>query len=94
MVEGVFRQPKNSMPEIKSLYLFLSVDPDDGNEGVCAAPLGNLAFPIPMIAADEIRLGQLRPLAQQLATELQMRIKLVKLSVREELETFDPANTC
>lgn len=77
-------QPKNTMPRIESIYAYLSVDPDDGNEGVVAAPLGNLGC-VPLIAADKARLAQLQPIAEGLAKMTRMKIRLVKFTKREEI---------
>jgi hypothetical protein len=35
----VVLMPKNEMPRIDAIWAFVSVDPDDGNEGVLSAPL-------------------------------------------------------
>lgn len=82
--EGFLHQPKNTMPLINSLWAFLSVDPADGNEGVCAATIGNTLMPL--IAADEARLASLRSHAEKIAKRSGRKIKLVKFTTREEVE--------
>jgi hypothetical protein len=76
-------QPKNTMPRIDSIWAFVSVDPQDGNEGVCAFNSG--IHMMPMIAADPKRLEQLTPLAESLALRTGMTIKLVRFTAREEI---------
>jgi hypothetical protein len=85
---ALFQQPKNTLPKIIEIFAFVSVDAVDGNEGVCAAPFGPTLMPL--IAADRVRMEQLQPLAQQIADAYDMKIKLVRFSVREEIKTFTP----
>jgi hypothetical protein len=85
----IFQQPKNTLPSIESVYLFVSVDAEDGNEGVVGAPYGGQMC-LPMIAADEKRLEQLMTLAQQLSTAFNMKIRLIKLSHREVIKEINP----
>ncbi len=85
----IFQQPKNTLPSIESVYLFVSVDAEDGNEGVCGAPMGSVGC-MPLIAADEKRLEQLMTLAQQLSTAFNMKIRLIKLSHREVIKEINP----
>jgi hypothetical protein len=85
----LFQQPKNTLPSIESVYLFVSVDAEDGNEGVVAAPYGGQVM-MPMIAADEKRLSQLMPVAQQISTAFNMKIRLIKLSHREVIKEINP----
>lgn len=82
--ESLLLQPKNTMPRINAIWAFVSVDAKDGNEGLCAAPVGGMLMPL--IAADEARLKNLRPLAEQLARMSGMTIKLVKFETRTEVE--------
>lgn len=81
--------PANTLLRIDKVFMFVSVD-KDGNEGVCAAPLWPGGDPIPMIAADEARLKNLIPLAEQLSKLTGMTIRLIRLHTREELRTFTP----
>lgn len=85
----IFQQPKNTLPSIESVYLFVSVDAEDGNEGVVAAPVGPVGC-MPLIAADEKRLEQLLPTAQVLADLGNMKIRLIKLSHREVIKEINP----
>lgn len=85
---GVFLQPKNTLPRINHLWLYVSVDAEDGNEGVVAAPVGGVMMPL--VAADDKRLSQLTPIAQKLSNISKMKLKLVKFSHREEIHEITP----
>lgn len=85
MSDPMLVQPKNTLPKIETVYAFVSVDPLDGNEGVCAAPMGGLGL-VPLIAFDAARLESIRPIAADIAKMSGMKIKLVKFTQREEVE--------
>jgi hypothetical protein len=72
----------NYLPRIEHIWAFLSVD--EGGEGVVSmtTKFGHM----PMVAADEMRVKQLRPIAQAVAAQTGVRIRLVKFTVREEVE--------
>jgi hypothetical protein len=86
----LFVQPKNTMPRIESIWAFVSVDPIDGNEGVCAAPLTGVM--LPMIAADKDRLEILIPMAEYIVAQTGIKIKLVKFTTREEVHEYGSQN--
>lgn len=73
---------------IKSISAFISVDPNDGDEGIIGtrAPDGSM---MPMIAADEDRLNSLRPIAEQMAAHLPHEVKLVRFTNREDVEVIE-----
>lgn len=79
----LLHKPKNTLLRIDAIYAFVSVD-DDGTEGVCAMTTPGLGL-TPLIAADETRLKQLIPLAESLARTSGMKIRLIKLTTREEI---------
>jgi hypothetical protein len=79
----VFRQPKNTMPRIESIWAFVSVDQEDGNEGVAAASFGGVLMPL--IAADEKRLAMILPIAEHIKATTGIKLKLVKFTTREEV---------
>jgi len=85
----IFLQPKNTMPRIESMYAFLSVDENDGNEGIVAAPMGPVGC-MPLIGADEKRLSELKPLAQEIANITKIKIRLVRFTKREEIGFIQP----
>jgi hypothetical protein len=80
--------PKNTMPRIDAIWAFVSVDPEDGNEGVCAAPLLGPGSMVPLIAADEARLKSITPIAEHIAKASGMVIRLVKFTNREVIQQF------
>lgn len=84
-MEPFVHDPDNPKHTIDSIYAFISED--ENGEGVCAASNGT-ALIMPLIAADERRLELLKPIAQELARHTKKKIKLVKFSVREDLETI------
>jgi hypothetical protein len=83
----VVHAPKNEMPRIDCIWAFLSVDEEDGNEGVCATMLPNGSM-MPLIAADEKRLQSLWPEARRIAQMTGRRCRLVKFHTREVIEEF------
>jgi hypothetical protein len=80
---SMWLQPKNTLPKIEQLWAIVSVDAEDGNEGVCAAMIGGVVMPL--IAADQKRLDQLLPIAKQVSADTGTRFRLVRFSNREEL---------
>jgi len=72
---------------ITSIWAFMSVGPDD-QEGIVGELLGS--HWMPFIAADEHRLVQLRPLAARIAKASQSEVRLVRFSVREDIEVIAP----
>lgn len=82
----LFQQTPNTMPVIKEIWAFVSVDPEDGNEGVCGVVTDGVMMPL--IASDVARLEQIRPIALRLALDTDMQIKLVKFTQRVEVETL------
>lgn len=86
---GLFRQPKNTMPQIGSIWAVLSVDEADGNEGVCSIRVGDSWMPL--IAADEKRLAIIRREGAALARVTGKKLRLVKFTAREEVWAWDGA---
>jgi hypothetical protein len=81
--EGLFIQPHNTLPQIDQLWLVVSVDANDANEGVCAAMVNGVMMPL--IAADEKRLDQIKTLALAVKRKTGMKLKLIRFSQREEI---------
>jgi len=79
---------KNTLPRIDVIWAFVSVDPEDGNEGVLSAALLGPGSQVPLIAADEARLNSLWPIARAIAKITGLRCRLVKFHTREVVETF------
>jgi hypothetical protein len=87
-MSAVVLTPKNTMPRIDSIWAYLSVDPDDGNEGVLSAPLLGPGSQVPLIAADEARLKSIGPIAEKIAQATGRRVRLVKFATREVVREF------
>lgn len=80
----IINDPPNTL-KIDSVWLFISQDAD-GNEGLVAATLGQLFTPL--IAADKERLDQLRSIALESSKLTKKKIKLIRLTAREEIEVI------
>lgn len=72
---------------ISEVYAFVAVH-DDGDEGIPAWKMGDTWTPL--LASDAERLDVIRTIAQVSATTSGVPHKLVRFTVREELETIDP----
>lgn len=79
--------PKNTI-FINEIWAFVSVDPEDGYEGVIWGPLMGPGSMVPLIAADVKRLDSLWPVARKIAALTGRKCKLVKFWNREEIEEF------
>ena len=71
---------------ILTLSAFVSINPDDDEEGV----LGELVNGVwmPFIGADPDRVASLRPRAEAIAKAAGRDVELVRFSVRESLEVI------
>lgn len=88
LTEGIYIQPKNTMPEIKFMYAFVSVDPEDENEGIIAEFFPHLHAWLPLVAADDARVEQFKPIAKRIAQRLAHPVRLVKFTTREVIEEY------
>jgi hypothetical protein len=77
------------MPKITECYLFVACDTGPDDEGI-AAFLAKSDMWLPMVAADKSRVDSLRGMAQRVANESGDVVRLIRFSVREELEVFEP----
>lgn len=75
------------METITEMFAFIAVD--ETGEGVLAVQTSD-GMMMPLVGADLARIDSLRPIAQQLATAHNQTIKLIKFTVREELEVIRP----
>jgi hypothetical protein len=75
------------MFRIQHVHAWVSVDADD-EEGIIGF-MGPDRQWMPMIAADEARLRQLRPFAERTAKATGRPVRLLRFTVREELETIE-----
>lgn len=69
--------------KIKTISAFIAED-ENGEEGIVAHKIGDSWCPLVM--ADEKRIQSVRPIAKKLSSESKKRVKLVRFSVREDLE--------
>lgn len=78
----------NYLEKITEVYVFASVD--EGGEGVVgeSVNLGMQNVFMPFVCADKARMESLKPRAKEIARLSGKKIKLIRLSVREELEEF------
>lgn len=70
---------------IEAIHAFIAVDGDD-EEGIIGQRMGDSW--LPFIAADIQRLEQLRPIAEAIAEATGQEVRLVRFSVREDLEVI------
>lgn len=78
----------NYLEHIDSVYAVLSMD--EGGEGIVGAPIGPDGSMIPLIAADVARLKDFTIIAKVLATKIGWRMKIVKFTMREDIEEIQP----
>lgn len=71
--------------KIKTIHAFIAED-QDGTEGIVGTRIGSDW--LPFVCADEARIASFRPLAEQIAKGTNKQIKLIKFSVREDLEVI------
>lgn len=85
--------PPNTMPHIGKVWAYLSKD-ENGNEGVCAVFSGAFGTSlIPLIAADQVRLAALTPIAERLARESGKTITLVEFTGRVDVRQISGASS-
>jgi hypothetical protein len=71
---------------IDAVWMAVSVD-ENGDEGVCAVNVNGSWMPL--LAADEARLPFVIQQATDIAAATQQLIRIVRLTVREEIKTID-----
>lgn len=76
---------------ITELWAFIAVG-DDDEEGVIGAKMPNGSW-LPFVMADNRRLEQLRPMAEDIAEASGKTVRLVRFSVREDIETLGKRET-
>jgi len=84
----VYLNHKNELLKIEQVYVFVSVDKD--GEGIVGQTIQMMGAPVfmPFVCADKARMESLKPLAKKIAKESGKKIKLIRLSVREEIEEY------
>lgn len=77
----------NGEVKIDQMFAYIVVD-DDNTEGIPAFDGGGITMP--MVGADMARIESLNPLAEVMAKRLGKKVTLVRFSVREVIEVFEP----
>ena len=81
-------RPINYLEKITEIYVFVSVD--EGGEGIVGMTKninGKDTF-MPFVCSDKATMESIKPVAKKLAEENNIKIKLIRLSVREEIEEY------
>ena len=87
-MKTVVHKPANYLEKIKEVYVFASVD--SGGEGIIGQTVnvGGRSTFMPFVCADKARMESLKPIARQIARDSGKKVKLIRLSLREELEEY------
>lgn len=72
------------MPRIKEMFAFITEENGPGDEGLIGIAMNGQWMPF--VGADMERANALKPLARSIGEATHKKIKLVRFSVREELE--------
>lgn len=88
MSEMIDVTPGKNYMKITEMYAFVSSDPD--GEGVVAQSMNMMGqqMMMPFVAADKARMESIKPLAKHIAKTQGKKIKLIKFTVREDLEEY------
>lgn len=73
---------------IDEMYAFVQTDPKDQTEGVIG--FHTTDGWLPMVGADTARVEYLRPVAQEIATAMGREVRIIRFTVREEIEVIQP----
>lgn len=79
----------NHLEKINEIYAFISSD--ENGEGVIAmqVEIKGQELYMPFVFADQMRIPFLRAAAIEIGQETKKTVKLIKLSTREDLETYE-----
>jgi hypothetical protein len=94
--ENVVVGPKTGSGFVIRRLWAMVVDLDDGDEGiplVMSPPWVDPPVACPLVGSDEVRVTWMREEARKHARFSGKPVRLVRFSVREELETFHPDGT-
>lgn len=72
------------MPKITEMFAFIAEDEGPDDEGIIGMPMGDMVMPL--VGADMERVDSLRPLAKDVGLLMGKKVKLIRFSVREDLE--------
>jgi hypothetical protein len=84
----VYLNNPNELPRIDEVFVFVSSDKD--GEGIIGQTvvIDNILTFMPFVCADKKRMENIKPLAKMIGEESGKKIKLIRLSVREEIEEY------
>lgn len=77
------------MPRVTEIYAYITSDADEDDEGIPAFQSASGMW-MPMVGADMERADQLREIAQEFADETGKRVKLIRSTGLEVVETLEP----
>ena len=79
----------NYLKEITEIYAYVSHDENgEGLIGMTMNIKGENVF-MPFVCADKLKMELLKPSAKDIARQSRKTVKLIRLSVREELEVYE-----
>jgi hypothetical protein len=79
---------KNTLLRIDKIWAAISVD-EEGNEGLVGFYSAQTKGWMPLVAADEARLVNVKEMAQKIARKQQCLVRLIELSTRVEIQKWD-----
>lgn len=84
----VYLNHPNEILRIDEVFVFVSSDEKgEGIIGQTIKMIGQNVF-MPFVCSDKARMELLKPLAKKIAKESGKKIKLIRLSAREEIEEY------
>ena len=75
---------------VDQMWAWLSIDPADDQEGVCAIYDEKAGFWHPLVGADEARMRSLQPHAVEIAKKSGQKVRLVCFRLKEIIQEIDP----
>jgi hypothetical protein len=87
-MKKVYLDHPNELRRIDELFVFISSDENgEGVIGQTVKIMDQTVF-MPFVCADKERMESIKPAAQKIAKEGGKKIKLIRLSVREEIDEY------
>lgn len=84
----VYLNHPNNILRIDQVFAFVSSDEKgEGIIGKTVQLMGQTVF-MPFVCSDKARMESLKPLAKKMAKETGKKVKLIRLSIREEIEEY------
>lgn len=82
-----FNVPKNHL-KVDNMYAYLSVDQEDGNEGLVA--IDTATGKMPLVGADMGRMLSYKPIVKNLVKTTGFKVRLYKFSSKKLLDEINP----